>query len=347
MRWLFALLALLFARADALAEVDETLIRSGRPAALLSQYGLFDDGLAQIPSAGVHAYDIATPLFSDHAAKFRFVHVPSGQTAVYRGPHAVFDFPPGSVLVKTFAYPPLAAGGAMRLIETRLLLHSDRGWKAWSYVWEGDDARLALAGARIPLEIDLPSGARTRISYAVPNANQCKGCHNLSGTLSPIGPKPRNLNRIYGKDAGSNQLAQWAALGLVSGLPAPAQIEALPDWRDGNEALARRARAWLDVNCAHCHRPEGPASTSGLYLEYERADARALGIGKRPVAAGRGSGGRAFDIAPGDPGGSILLYRIESTDPGIMMPELGRSLVDEEAVRLIRDWIAAMPERDR
>lgn len=101
-------------------------------------------------------------------------------------------------------------------------------------------------------------------------------------------------------------------------------------------------RAWLDVNCAHCHRREGPASNSGLFLTYGESDPVALGIGKRPVAAGKGTGGRAVDIAPGDPDGSILLYRAESIEPGVMMPELGRHLADPEAVALLREWIQAM-----
>ena len=116
----------------------------------------------------------------------------------------------------------------------------------------------------------------------------------------------------------------------------------MPHWLDENAPIDARARAWLDVNCAHCHRREGPASNSGLFLTWGEMDAVALGVGKRPVAAGRGSGGLEFDIHPGDPDGSILLYRAASTEPGIMMPELGRSLTDARAVDLLRRWIAAM-----
>ena len=61
------------------------------------------------------------------------------------------------------------------------------------------------------------------------------------------------------------------------------------------------------------------------------------------MAAGLGSGGRSFDIVPGQPDQSILTYRIASIDPGVMMPELGKRLVHEEGVALIRQWIAAMP----
>ena len=69
-----------------------------------------------------------------------------------------------------------------------------------------------------------------------------------------------------------------------------------------------------------------------------------LGVYKFPVAAGRGSGDRLFGIVPGRPDESILMYRLLSLDPGVMMPELGRRLVHDEAVELMREWIAAMPE---
>jgi hypothetical protein len=107
-------------------------------------------------------------------------------------------------------------------------------------------------------------------------------------------------------------------------------------------ALEARARAYLDVNCAHCHNPQGPAHTSGLDLSWSESDPAHWGVFKRPVAAGRGSAGFDFSIEPGHPERSILLYRMESTDPGVMMPELGRQLVDRRAVALMRDWIAGM-----
>jgi hypothetical protein len=68
---------------------------------------------------------------------------------------------------------------------------------------------------------------------------------------------------------------------------------------------------------------------------------------KRPVAAGRASAGFDFSIEPGHPERSILLHRMESTDPGVMMPELGRQLADARALALMRDWIAGMDAQGR
>lgn len=311
----------------AAAAVDQAALMAKKPAKWLSEYALFADGPAQIQAEGVTPYDLATPLFSDHAEKLRFVWTPS--PAAYDADEA-FAFPVGSVLIKTFAYPDGAG-----LIETRLLIRQEAGWKAWPYVWDAEkgDARLKLAGARF----DIDHEGQT-ISYRVPNANQCKGCHMRGDAIIPIGPKARNLNHDfdYG-DGARNQLAEWTALGHLDAAPDP---PASADWRAGD--LNARARAYLDVNCAHCHRRDGPASNSGLFLTYGEAERAAWGYRKRPVAAGRGSGGLAFDIAPGDPDGSIMVYRMKSLEPGVMMPELGRGLPHPEGVRLIRDWIAAM-----
>jgi hypothetical protein len=65
---------------------------------------------------------------------------------------------------------------------------------------------------------------------------------------------------------------------------------------------------------------------------------------KASIAAGAGTGGRPYDIVPGAPEKSIFVYRMETTKPGHMMPELGRSVSHEEGVALISAWIAEMEE---
>jgi len=96
------------------------------------------------------------------------------------------------------------------------------------------------------------------------------------------------------------------------------------------------------VNCAHCHQPGGAASNSGLDLRWEQDGDHAVGIMKRPVAAGRGAGVHDFSILPGQPDRSILLYRMNSAEPGIAMPELGKSSIDKQGVAVVRRWIAEM-----
>jgi hypothetical protein len=115
-------------------------------------------------------------------------------------------------------------------------------------------------------------------------------------------------------------------------------------WRTGAfDDLDHRARSYLDVNCGHCHNPKGAADTSGLFLNAAETSMRRLGACKPPIAAGRGSGGRHFSVVPGQPDASILIYRVGGTDPGVMMPELGRTTVHEEGLELLRHWVESLP----
>lgn len=332
--------------APAPAGVSLAALLAETPAANLADYHLFKDAAAREPN-GLTPYALNTPLFSDYAEKFRFLYLPPGTKAAWRA-DGVLEFPVGATLVKTFAYPAdlRRPHDQLRYLETRLLIRQRQGWVALAYVWNADqtEAVLKRAGARLETTFVDTDGQVRQVDYAVPNQNQCKECHQLDRTLTPIGPKARNLNGTYAyADGIENQLAHWSRLGLLSGAPEPEAAPRTARWDDPAEPLAARARAYLDANCAHCHNPRAVASNSGLFLDLQETRPAALGVGKAPVAAGRGSGGLRVDIEPGRPEASILTYRMASTEPGVMMPELGRSLRHEEGLALIRDYIAAMP----
>ncbi len=330
-----------------------TAFRGNAPAPkqLLSEYGFFTGQLAGLqPANRVFPYDVNAPLFSDYAEKARFIYLPEGTQLTYQ-PAQSFDFPVGAVIIKNFYYPRDVAAPekGRRIIETRLLLREAKGWKALEYIWNAEqtDAVLEVAGAALPVTWAGADGVRHAIEYMVPNLNQCKGCHSFDGQFTPIGTTARQLNR--GEGAG-NQLLRWQEAGWLA-LPAGfdlAKAPQLTDYRLTNPGsapkkdIALAARAYLDGNCAHCHNPHGPASTSGMFLQHDQADPTRLGVGKPPVAAGRGSGNRQFGIVPGKPGESILLYRMEHNDPGIRMPELGRQVAHQEGIELIKAWIKGM-----
>jgi uncharacterized repeat protein (TIGR03806 family) len=323
--------------------VNAARLMNPTPSPTLSAYRLFLDAAARQPNAGLVPYAPNTPLFSDYAEKERYVFLPPGKAARYRSA-GVFEFPVGTVLVKTFAYPAdlRRPTDRVRKIETRLLIHRAGGWTPLTYVWNaaGTEAVLKRAGARTDVAFTDAKGAEVRFSYAVPNVNQCKECHAQSGAIQPIGPKARSLNDAFAYPGGrENQLAHWSEAGLLQGAPGAAAAPHAPRWDDPTAPVAERARAYLDANCAHCHNPQGAASNSGLYLEYERPDAVARGLGKRPVAAGRASADLDFDIAPGEPDKSILVHRMQSREPGVMMPELGRALAHEEGIALVRAYV--------
>jgi uncharacterized repeat protein (TIGR03806 family) len=327
----------------------------------LSAWGLFQGtGWTLEPNVGVLPYELNTPLFSDYAEKYRTLWVPPGQAATYRESEA-FELPEGTILSKTFMYPvggsvPAAKEGQRtagnvdkryRLVETRILVRAKRGWVALPYVWneEGTDATLEVVGTSLQVEATHVSGRKLSIDYAVPNVNQCQGCHERAKAMTPIGLQARHLNRDYPYDEGpENQLARLARVGYLKGAPEPGSAPRNAIWdAPATGTVEQRARAYLDANCAHCHDRQGPAASSALYLSAQESDRHAVGLCKAPVAAGRGAGkDLPFDIVPGRPERSILVYRMDSRDPGVMMPELGRALIHEEGVTLIREWIQQM-----
>lgn len=319
------------------------------PCESLSSYGFFQGALSLLqPAARVVPYEPTTPLFSDYASKQRFAYVPAGAQARYTD-QGVFELPLGSVVIKSFAFPRDLQKPALgqRIVETRLLIRRTTGWDALPYLWNADqtEATLRKIGATVPVTWTHTDGTQRSNDYVVPNTNMCKECHESdSVSMKLIGVKAALLNRDYPYDSGAeNQLLRWTRTGLLSGAPAPAAAPKMPVWDDpATGTLDQRARAWLDVNCAHCHDGAGMGSTSGLDLRYEQRDPAKFGVCKSPVAAGTGTGMRKYDLLPGQPDQSILQYRIESTTPKVMMPETGRRLAHAEGIALVREWIQEM-----
>jgi uncharacterized repeat protein (TIGR03806 family) len=174
--------------------------------------------------------------------------------------------------------------------------------------------------------------------------NQCAACHvtnHASKAIKPLGPKAHQLNREFAYTSGTaNQVEHWTKSGRLTGVEETLPRSARWSERDSDTGIAR---VYLDVNCAHCHNPQGAADTSALNLNLASEVDRKFGVCKPPVAVGRGSGDRPYDIFPGKPEQSIIVYRMQHDDPAIMMPELGRTVSHAEGVAVIRRWIAELP----
>ncbi len=308
----------------------------------LDEYGLFvENGYSPIAHDSLVAYTPINELFSDYANKDRYVYIPPGQKASLRE-DGHFDWPEGSILVKNFSYDETQLP-ASRIMETRLLIKERDKWKAVSYQWNESqqEAQLKKLGEIIPLALNQKNGV-TEFDYIIPNKNQCKSCHNANEKLEPIGFRYANLDKPIshnGEPISQIEFLQRKGIIDVSTATPP---NAMVAYTDPSQNLQERALAYLDINCGHCHRPAGPGNTSGLYLQYDETRSNHLGICKPPVAAGKGAGGRRFDIKAGDAENSILHYRMVTQEPGEMMPELGRALVHDEGVALIEEWINNM-----
>lgn len=347
----------------------------GRPAKLSDWRVVYSDGRELALNEGVLPYDLNTPLFSDYAHKLRTVWMPPGTSAKYN-PDGNFDFPVGTIISKTFYYPRAAAArdskqvartydqstdfsdsargerglilANVHLVETRILVRREGGWEALPYVWNSaqTEAVLSRTGDTQPLELISADGSKQAFTYVVPNENQCAGCHVVdlsTKQIAPIGTKARHLNREYAYVSGTeNQLVHWSKRGYLTDAADPASAMKNADWRDAAQPLDARARAYLDINCGHCHNAKGPANTTALDLTIFAPADRYLGVCKPPVAAGRGTGDHYFDIVPAKPQDSILAFRMRSDEPGVMMPEQGRTTTHDEGVALIEQWISAL-----
>ena len=336
----------------------------------LSEWGVLKntDGTLSL-GRGTKVYHLASPLFSDYAGKLRTLSLPEGETVKLDSETGRFIYPVGTVITKSFYYR--RAGDSdradyrfvrtagthdlnalnlnldqMTLLETRILVKRASGWAALPYVWDEmqTDAILSPTGALVRAKLE-NAGDSEAFAYVVPNTNQCAGCHTLDQShkaMLPIGPHPKHLVRGQPE---SDQLASWVSLGQLSQIDyaAASQLDVHQNWQNPSVSQSERVLAYLDINCGHCHSPTGPADTSGLFLNFGTVDPIRWGVCKAPIAAGQGTGGAQFGIVPGDPDASIMSYRLSSVDPGAMMPELGRSLVHEEGLALVRSWIAAMP----
>lgn len=315
----------------------------------LSEYEFFKGALEKLdPATDVTPFDINTPLFSNYAEKLRFIKIPKGEKAVYND-SSFFQMPVGTVLIKNFYFPKDARdfSKGRLILETRLLVNEEKGWNTYTYIWnkEQTEAFYEVAGDKKMISYINKEGKSISTHYLIPNKNQCKGCHLENNILVPVGIAARHLNKDFNfLQAGSkNQLQQWKDIGILTGLPENASnIPANADWDTDNVSIELKARSYLDINCGNCHSRKGPANTSGFYIDIHEKDPTALGVFKTPVAAGRGSGGLKFDIVPGKPDQSILLYRMKTNDPGIAMPELGREQLHKEGIQLISDWIRQM-----
>lgn len=319
---------------------------------LLSEYGFFTGNLWDLlPAEKVFPYAINAPLFSNYAKKERFIYFPDKAKMDFN-PKGAFNFDEGVILIKNFFYEGHEKHKKQerKLIETRLLIKENQHWKPLNYIWnkEQTEATLDYIGKTIPVKWNDEKGEERNINYVIPNNNQCKNCHNTNNKITPIGLTAAQLNQRYfaAKDT-VNQLDFFKAKNLLMNFTSASNYTPMPSWDNVLTGdLEQRARAYLDANCAHCHSAVGSAKNSGLYLNYHQQNARKRGILKPPIAAGKGAGDFQYDILPGHPEESIFIYRMNSNDPAIRMPEIGRSVVHKEGVILLTEYIKKLAQKE-
>jgi uncharacterized repeat protein (TIGR03806 family) len=248
----------------------------------LSDYPVYEGRPSDLhPSKGFVRYELATTLFTDYAEKERLVKVPAGTSIVVTG-DGLPQFPDGTMLVKTFFYwnDKRDTSRGRRIIETRVLLKSGDSWLAGTYLWnaEQNEAVLSGSGSRTAVSWIDETGNVRQIRYQVPSARQCASCHRSDREIVPIGFKTRNLNMDVLRAAAANDRAgapinqlRWLGDNGVIAPVDPARFSRLPVWNDAAFTLEERARAYMEVNCAHCHNASGFCSQSRFRPGYENS----------------------------------------------------------------------------
>ena len=313
---------------------------TGNPPPTLEETGLYADfGTLQIGSAHL-AFAPQYPLWSDGAAKRRWISLPPG-TAIDGSDPEAWVFPVGTRFWKEFSFNGVR-------VETRYLeRRADGQWLYAAYTWSADGREAQLVPARGKRGAYLLAGGR---SHTIPGVTDCKACHQ-GGPSEVLGFSTLQLSPE--RDAGAPHaelqpephvdLAYLVDRGLLVGLP-KALLDAPP--RIAAETSTERAAlGYMHGNCGHCHNERGPLQNIALFLRHdtgtapEPALASTAGQPVRKPAPGQ-SPDAVLRVEPGHPERSGLMQRVSSRYSALQMPPLGTELIDDEAVRLLYRWIA-------
>jgi uncharacterized repeat protein (TIGR03806 family) len=310
----------------------------------LSMYKFFTGPMKDLkPAVGLLLYKPASELFTDYAKKSRYVWMPKNTKATFVTEDEVLELPVGAVLIKNFFYNNVAPSNTTRIIETRLMIRKETGWIFAEYVWndEQTDAVLQMTGSTTPITWTDENNVTRSITYKIPKESECLACHNISQVVVPIGIKPQNLNNALSYPNGTaHQLTKWIEKGYLEN-NLPITISSTIDYLDQNQSISLRMRSFVDMNCAHCHRDGGYASFFALRFQYNKTNVLSnMGVCVSPNHYMPGYSGEL--VTPGDINRSILYARVSTNDPNYRMPFIGRSIVHQEAVDLVTQWINSL-----
>jgi hypothetical protein len=315
---------------------------AGAPPARLSDTGLYADFAAREVAPGNLAFSPQYPLWTDGAAKRRWIRLPPG-TAIDASDPDAWVFPAGTRFWKEFSF-------AGRPVETRMIERlPDGAWRYAAYAWSADGREATLVAERGQrAAFDLGGGR----SHAIPGVADCKVCHESRATpilgfsLLQLSPdRDPGAPHAEPQPAPGVDLAWLVRAGLLTGLPP--SLLAAPPRIAARTPVERAALGYLHGNCGHCHSGDSKLANVGLFLRHAPGAAAEPGVATtvaqpiKDAAPGQGPD-TAVRIAPGHPERSGLAERMASRWAAAQMPPLGTTLVDEAALDLVRRWIAEM-----
>jgi glucose/arabinose dehydrogenase len=295
-------------------------------------------------SSYLKPYLIMSPLWSDAAAKQRWVYMPAGKTATMTA-SGVVTLPAGAMLIKQFDLPVVAQpqGGRTKRLETRVMVVGTDTTYGVSYRWRADGSDADLMYDAIDEHIDdaVPAEAR---DWHFPSQGECWSCHRSENRI--LGFKGEQMN--FNLPDGTNQLTWLASQGVFDNASIASSPAPLVSPADGAAPILARANAYLAANCSSCHHPGASYLGSGqTWNAMPGVATNARGLvnapnNNAPMAGAFGLPGGVL-IAPGSPANSLLYQRISSADHDLLMPPIGRTRVDPVGQAVINAWITAGP----
>ncbi|MFD2607714.1 PQQ-dependent sugar dehydrogenase, partial [Euzebyella marina] len=322
----------------------------------LSKTGAFKDLETLEPTEGLIPYDLVESFWSDGAIKKRWMAVPNdgdynsvNEKIVY-SENDLWKFPVGSVLIKHFELPIDHNDPTKRKrLETRFSVKGeDNQFYFLTYKWNESqtDAVLLTEGLEESILVQKSDGSSDFQIWSYPDIGDCISCHNTvsDGTL---GPRTRFLNKDYTYDKTgrtANQLVTFSHLGIIDQNIEDIDVPTLltsKSIKDSTATIEEKARSYLDLNCAYCHRPgTGNRGEFDLRLTnnliqtgiLNAAPVESLGLPDEKI------------LEPGNSGSSILYHRVQTTNKSLQMPPIGKNKIDEEAVRLLETWIQKLQD---
>lgn len=322
----------------------------------LSDYKFFEGEMKNLtPSLNVLPYEPASVLFTDYAHKKRFVWMPVGSKATYNGDGNILELPVGSAIIKTFYYDNVqnvTPVGSTRIVETRIMIRKSTGWIFADYVWNAAQTEALLDNSGSFTEITwLENGTPKTANYRIPSEEQCIVCHKkreiINGeeqtVYTPIGIKPQNMNfnKTYGS-VSKNQLTKWIEQGyLENNFTLPTAANSTIDYNDTSKPLELRVRSYFDINCAHCHANDRHCDYRPMRFAFNETANNLTNMGVCVETQDMQDFDPALSkiITPGNINRSMLYFRLNTVDEAYRMPLHGRTVIHEEGVDMIEQWI--------
>lgn len=309
----------------------------------LSDYKFFVGELKNLePAYKVLPYDLNSSLFTDYALKKRFVWMPEGTQATYSSDGEILNFPVGAALIKNFYYENVLPGNVTRIIETRIMIKKADGWIFANYKWNEDQTEAFFDMNESSLTVNwMQNGQEETINYKIPGNLDCVVCHSNKAAFTPIGPKPQNLFKDFNYATGvQNQLAKWKGEGYLNSFSQNPVVTV--DWQDTSKSLDLRARSYLDINCAHCHKPGGACDLMPENFSFTATVVNPSSLGICVTPHDFVTGGENYIIEAQNSRMSLMYTKMASTKKEMMMPPVGRTIAHNEALELIQEWIDTM-----